>query len=193
MPRPRKKSAEQPAKPQAIASEIVQSIAAATAIPDTSTEFNVQQFEQEAAPREERPSFTRREQTRLNDPSKRHMVQFGDGFTITVQESSSRKTVEVEFGNGTKGDRPKNFAAIKEKLVEEGFTWNGSNAWVVDLAPERGSMAQKIEARAQNKAIRAHVEDVVFPALVGIEELARGEIPFTEQYRNVVARASQGR
>jgi hypothetical protein len=39
-----------------------------------------------------------------------------------------RNRVEIMFGDGTKDSRPQNFEAIKAKLREEGFYWNGEIA-----------------------------------------------------------------
>jgi hypothetical protein len=57
------------------------------------------------------------------------------------------------------------------------------------LVPERGSATQKLEARDANKALRAHVEDEVFLAVIALEEEKRGAIEFTDEFRQRVNKA----
>jgi hypothetical protein len=61
--------------------------------------------------------------------------------------------------------------------------WNGANAWVIDLIPERGSFHQREDAKTRNKAIRTMVEEQVFPQVIGLEEAARGPVELTEGFR----------
>ena len=123
----------------------------------------------------ERPSFTQREQVRRPDPFDSQAVRWPDGYQIKFQESQARETVEVQFGDGGRADQPKNFGPIKEYLKSEGMKWNGSNAWVLDLEPVRGSQGDRNEAKKSNREIRTHVEDVILPRVVELEEEVRGK------------------
>ena len=63
--------------------------------------------------------------------------------------------------------------------------------WLLAPARSHESEAEKVDRQRHNAKVRAHVEDVVFPAVVALEEEMRGEIPFTEQFRQQVQKASQ--
>jgi hypothetical protein len=177
-------------------------------LPDSPTERRdpnpAASAEQEVAgtPREERfaepqhpISATSREQQTLADPRPYHSVQWpDDGYRITLQESHSRNTIEIQFGDGSRSAQPKAFAEIKQRLKDEGFNWNGTNAWAKELVPVLGSQNDRLRAREENHRIRARVEDVMFPAVIALEEAVRGEIPLTEESRQRITKgASAGR
>lgn len=132
------------------------------------------------------------ERVRRADPFPSHSYQWPDGYRVSLQESDSRKTVEIQFGDGSRDDMPQAFEQIKPYLRGEGFYWNGSNAWVVDLTPERGSLAQREDARRTNRDIRARVEDVILPAVVAMEEEKRGQIEVTDETRQRINKARGG-
>ncbi|MCE9567406.1 MAG: hypothetical protein K8U57_35850 [Planctomycetes bacterium] len=134
-----------------------------------------------------------RDWAKYADPAPRHSVRWPDGFEIAVQESPSRKTVEIQFGDGSTRDKPQNYDAIKEVLREHGMRWNGTNAWVVDLVPERGSHHEKLMARDENKAIRTRIEDEAFPQIIAVEEEKRGQIELTDETRQRINRAAEVR
>jgi hypothetical protein len=113
-----------------------------------------------------------------------------DGYRITLQESPSRNTIEIQFGDGSRAAQPKAFAEIKQRLKEEGFNWNRTNAWAKGLAPVIGSQSDRLRARDDNHRIRARVEDVVFPAVIVLEEAVRGEIPLSEESRQRIRKAT---
>jgi hypothetical protein len=130
-----------------------------------------------AAPRPKTPDelFAGRDWVKFADPFPRHSARWPDGYEITFQTSSSRDTVEIQFGDGGTRDKPKN-DEIRTYLKDQGMRWNGSNAWVIDLVPERGSMRDRLEARDRNRQIREQVEDEVLPWVVALEEEKRGPI-----------------
>lgn len=134
-----------------------------------------------------------REWTKFADPNPRHSVHWEDGYTIRLQESGSRKTIEIQFGDGSREDMPKNMLAIREKLKAAGMKWNKECAWEKELVPETGSQRNRLMAREENRAIRARVEDVVFPQIIKLEEELRGELPFAEETRERINKAAAGR
>lgn len=127
--------------------------------------------------------FAKRDWNQFADPKPIHSVRFPDGYEIHMQESPSRRTVEIQFNQGRREDQPKNFAAIKEVLHDAGLKWNGTNAWAIDLVPERGSFHEREMAKRRNKEIRTELEESVLPAVVGLEEQSRGQIELTDDYR----------
>jgi len=145
------------------------------------------------APTHHGASHAHREQSRRADPFPFHAVHFPDGFSIRVQESDSRKTVEIQFGDGSRAAQPKNFGPIKDALRSAGLHWNGECAWVIDLLPERGSFHQREDAKAKNKAIRTKIEEQVLPQVIGLEEAARGPVELTDGFRERIGKASTAR
>lgn len=138
----------------------------------------------------EQQPFAEREKARRADPFDSNGYGWPDGYKIAYQESSSRRTVEIQFGDGSRADQPQNFEEIKPLLRENGMAWNGTNAWVIDLVPERGSLAQREDARRENRDIRSRIEDVVLPAIVALEEQKRGEIDLTDETRQRINKAA---
>lgn len=136
-----------------------------------------------------------RDWSKYADPNPRHSVRWPDGYEIAVQESPSRKTVEIQFGDGSARDKPQNHEAIREFLKGEGLRWNGTNAWVAGMEPPPRfeSQAQKLERVGRNKELRARVEDEVFPAVVALEEERRGRVELTDETRQRIASAAEGR
>lgn len=158
------------------AMQVVNSVADSTRLPDDEDAAKAQYPSS-------RMTATVTEPVRRADPFGRHSVQWEDGYQITLQESDSRNTIELQFGDGSREAQPKAFAEIKTRLKAEGFRWNGTNAWTMELAPVLGSQNDRLRARDENHRIRARVEDVVFPAVIAMEEAVRGEIPFTDETR----------
>ena len=168
------------------ATPIVRQIAEGTAMPDDGTDFDPERLEQES-PRQER--FAQREQKRRADPFPVHTIAWPDGYQIRYQESDSRRTAEIQFGDGTRAGQPENFEAIKPVLRDAGMRWN-QGAWYIDLAPtERGSLAQQENARRENRDIRSRIEDVL-TTVVALEEEKRGAIELTDETRQRINKAA---
>lgn len=134
---------------------------------------------------------------RRADPFPSHGLQWPDGYRIGVQESDSRKTVEIQFGDGSRDERPLAMEeSIKPFLKAEGMYWNGTNAWAINLAvPPKGrreSLAEQYERMAHNAQVRARVEDVILPAVVAMEEEKRGQIEVTDETRRRIYKARGG-
>lgn len=136
--------------------------------------------------------FKDRDWSQFADPASFHGGAWPDGYRIGIQESSSRRTVELQFGDGSRKDLAKNFPEIKKVLQEYGYRWNGTNAWAKDLVPVRGSFAEREDAKAANKQIRAELEEVVFPKVIALEEEKRGPIEFADDFRQRVQNAVRG-
>ena len=145
---------------------------------------------------EEAPNRAFAEKARNPDPHDFHTVRFPDGYGISFQESPSRKTVEIQFGDGSKKDQPQAFEAIKPYLRDQGMHWNGECAWVIDLhqppKSRRESYAEREDRIEANKAIRTRVEDIVFPAAVAMEEDKRGQIDLSGGFRERAQKAAEG-
>jgi hypothetical protein len=167
---------------------------------DKATEFNPAELEK-PKPFITNPSSVRREPlaerdwTKYADPNPRQSVKWADGYEIAVQESKSRQTVEIQFGDGSTRDKPQNFPAIKEVVTKAGMHFNGTNAWVIELetppSKYRESQAEKLGRIERNAALRARIEDEVFPAVLALEEQKRGQIDLTEQTRQRIAKAAE--
>ena len=147
---------------------------------------------QKEHPKDPLAIFEKRDWTKFADPRDFHQARWPDGYSIRLQESGSRRTIEIQFGDGSRKDRAVNFAKIKPLLEATGMHWNGTNAWVIDLVPERGSLAQREDAKRQNRDIRLDVEEKVFPAVIGLEEELRGQINVTDEYRKRIAATRSG-
>ena len=179
---------ETPPAEQNPAAPIVQALAESTQLPPEATEFDTAKLEKQP--------FAQREQARRADPWDSTGYHWPDGYGIRFQESDSRKTVEIQFGDGSRADQPQNFEAIKPFLVENGLHWNGSNAWVTDLQQppkyRRESFAEKEDRVEENAKLRDHVKDFVLPAVVALEEEKRGEIDLTDESRQRINKAASG-
>jgi hypothetical protein len=177
---------ETPSAEQNPAAPIVQQIVDSTQLPPDATEFDPEKLESQ--------SHAKREFTRRADPFPSHSYVFPDGYKITYQESDSRGTVEIQFGDGSKQDQPQNFEAIRPLLRENNMHWNGTNAWVADLIPpprnRRESYAEKLDRTEENAKIRANVEDVVLPTVLTLEEEKRGQIELSEDTRQRINKAT---
>ena len=105
-------------------------------------------------------------------------IAAGDYVDLSaLSEADLRRFADTpNSGLGSTRDKPQNFAAIKEFLLEEGMQFNRTNAWYIELVPERGSMRERLEARDRNKAFRERLEDVILPTVVGLEEEKRGPV-----------------
>jgi hypothetical protein len=62
----------------------------------------------------------------------------------------------------------------------------------VDLHPERGSLAQREEARRHNAALRTNIEEVIFPQVIALEEEKRGPIDLSDDFRSRIQKAAAG-
>lgn len=142
--------------------------------------------------------FKDRDWGKFADPAPLHAARFADGYEIAMQESPSRHTVEIQFGDGSKAAQPQAFDRIKDVLRNAGLRWNArpgfpGNAWEVELRDERrGTHAEKLTARDVNKAIRTKIEEQVFPQVIALEEEKRGPIELTDDFRSRIQRAVTG-
>lgn len=142
--------------------------------------------------------FKDRDWSKFADPAPLHSVHFADGYEIALQESPSRHTVEIQFGDGSKAAQPQAFDKIKDVLRNAGLRWNArpgfpGNAWEVELRDERrGTHTEKLAARDVNKAIRTKIEEQVFPQVIALEEEKRGQIELTDDFRSRIQRAVTG-
>lgn len=143
-------------------------------------------------------SFKDRDWGKFADPAPLHAARFADGYEIALQESPSRHTVEIQFGDGSKAAQPQAFDRIKDVLRNAGLRWNArpgfpGNAWEIELRDERrGTHAEKLAARDVNKAIRTKIEEQVFPQVIALEEERRGPIELTDDFRSRIQRAVTG-
>lgn len=149
---------------------------------------------------EPKGGVTRAEQERA-DPWDSHGVRWADGYGIRIQESDSRATFEIQFGDGSKKDQPLAFEKIKPFLISEGLRWNAKpgipgNAWEIELRvppkTRRESFTEKEDRVAENKAIRTRIEEVVFPTVVAMEEEKRGQLDLVDETRQRIQRAVSG-
>ncbi len=196
---PRKKNSAQAAQPTDAVTPTSEAPAPVTEQPTPPTETPTaapavlaEVLESSTPPPADAPKPAFAERVQRADPFPFHTVTFPDGYQIHLQESDSRRTLEIQFNEGAREDRPQNFAKIKALLLDAGMRWNGTNAWQVELSPVRGTLAQREDAKRCNRDIRTEIEEHVFPAVIGLEEEVRGEIPLTDDYRQRIATVRSG-